>query len=189
MKAPQHQTHRKVRARLQLARDRIARADYNSAIAFLRSAQKQLEREPASTSDRAQCYIELARCYNLQGEHTSAIPYCQWALNLLQQEWDAELARAEAEMEMGIALLHTGDLQRAQRYLARSYQTFEAHRLWTKAAHCVEHIGMLAKRLEQVVRAINAFSYARYLYRQVENLAGVRRMENQLRELIPEERE
>ena len=189
MKAPQHQTHRKVRARLQLARDRIARADYNSAIAYLRSALKRLEREPASVFDRAQCYIELAKCYNLQGEHAEAIPYCRWALNLLQQEWDAELARAEAELEMGIALLHTGDLHKAQRYLARSYQTFEAHHLWAKAAQCVEHIGMLAKRQEQMVRAINAFSYARRLYRQMEDIAGVRRTESQLRELIPEERE
>lgn len=189
MKVPQHQTHRKVRARLQLARDRIAQADYNSAIAFLRSALKRLEGEPASASVRAQCYIELAKCYNLQGEHAAAIPYCQWALNLLQQEWGTDLARAEAEMEMGIALLHTGDLHKAQRYLARSYQTFEADHFWAKAAYCVEHIGVLAKRQEQVVRAINAFSYARQLYRQMENIAGVRRVENQLRELIPEERE
>jgi tetratricopeptide (TPR) repeat protein len=187
MKAPQHQTHRKARARLRLARDRIARADYGSAILFLRSALKRLEKEPASASDRAQCYIELARCYNLQGEHDSAIPYCRWALNLLRQEWDAELAQAEAEMELGIALLHTGEWRQAQRYLARSYQTFEAHHLWAKAARCVENIGTLAKRQEQIVRAINAFSYARHLYRQVEDLAGVHRTESQLRELIPKE--
>lgn len=187
MKAPQHQTHRKVRARLRLARDRIARADYGSAIAFLRSALKRLEKEPASASDRAQCYIDLAKCYNRQGDHASAIPYCRWALNLLQQEWNAGLAQAEAEMELGIALLHTGELREAQRYLARSCEAFEAHHLWAKAAQCVENIGILAKRQEQIVRAINAFSYARRLYRQIEDLAGVRRMENHLRDLIPEE--
>lgn len=189
MKAPQHQTHRKARARLRLARERIARADYDSAIAFLRSALRRLEREPASSLDRAQCYIELARCYNLQGDYASAIPYCRWALNLLQQEWEADLARAEAELQMGIALVHTGDLRNAQRYLARAYQTFETHNLWAKAALCAEYIGVLAKQQEQVVRAINAFSYARHLYRQIEDIAGVRRTDNQLRELIPEGQE
>lgn len=187
MKAPQHQTHRKVRARLRLARDRIARADYGSAIVFLRSALKRLEKEPASASERAQCYIELAKCHNRQGDYASAIPYCQWALNLLQQEWDAELAQAEAELELGIALLHTGELREAQRYLARSYHTFESRHLWAKAAQCAENIGILAKRQENIVRAINAFSYARRLYRQMEDLAGVHRTESQLRELIPEE--
>ncbi len=187
MKAPQHQTHRKARARLRLARERIARADYGSAILFLRSALKRLEKEPASASDRAQCYIELARCYNLRGEHELAIPYCRWALNLTAQEWDAELAQAEAEMELGIALLHTGEWHQAQRHLVRSYQTFEACHLWAKAARCVENIGLLAKRQEQIVRAINAFSYARYLYRQIEDIAGLHRTETQLRELIPEE--
>lgn len=189
MKVPQHQTHRKARARLRLARERIARADYASAIAFLRSALKRLEREPSSSLDRVQCYIELARCYNLQGDHTSAIPYCRWALNLLQQEWKADLAVAEAELQMGIALVHTGDLRHAQGYLTRAYQTFEAHNLWAKAALCAEYIGVLAKQQEQLVRAINAFSYARRLYRLVEDIAGVRRTENQLRELIPEEQE
>lgn len=154
---------------------------------FLRSALKRLEKEPASACDRAQCYTELARCYNLRGEHTSAIPYCRWALNLLAQEWDAELAQAEAEMELGIALLHTGEWRQAQRHLVRSYQTFEAFHLWAKAARCVENIGLLAKRQEQIVRAINAFSYARHLYRQIEDIAGVHRAETQLRELIPEE--
>jgi hypothetical protein len=51
----------------------------------------------------------------------------------------------------------------------------------------VENIGLLAKRQEQIVRAINAFSYARHLYRQIEDIAGVHRAETQLRELIPEE--
>lgn len=189
MKAPQHQTHRKAHARLRLARERIARADYESAVAFLRSALKRLEREPASSLDRALCYIELARCYNLQRDHTSAIPYGRWALNLLQQEWNADLAVAEAELQMGIALRCTGDLRNAQRYLARAYETFETHNLWAKAALCAEHIGFLAKQQEQMVRAINAFSYARHLYRQIEDIAGVHRMNNQLRELIPEEQE
>lgn len=189
MKAPQHHTHRKARARLRLARERIACADYDSAFAFLRSALKRLEREPASLLDRAQCYTELARCYNLQGDHASAIPYCRWALNLLQREWNADLARAEAELQLGIALVQTGDPRDAQHYLARAYQTFETHGLWAKAALCAEHIGILAKQQEQVVRAINIFSYARRLYRLVEDLAGVHRTDNHLRELIPRERE
>ncbi|MCS6829346.1 MAG: hypothetical protein RMM08_00045 [Armatimonadota bacterium] len=189
MKVPQHQTHRKARARLRLARERIARADYNSAIAFLRSALKQLERDPASPLDRAQCYLELARCHNLQGEHASAIPYCQWAMNLLQHEWNASLIQAEAKLQMGISLLYTGDVRKAQRYLAGAYQTFEAHNQWMKMALCAEHIGILAKQQQQMVRAINALHYARRLYRYLEDLDGVHRIENQLRELIPEEQE
>lgn len=187
MKASPYRTPRKARARLRLARDRIAQADYSSAIPFLRSALRQLEREPASLLDRAQCYIELARCYNLQGDHPLATPYCRWALNLLRREWNAELERAEAELELGIALAHTDQLHAAQRHLTSAYRTFEAYRLWAKAALCIEHLGMLARQQEQVVRAINAFHYAKRLYQQVEDLAGVHRMENQLRELIPKE--
>lgn len=185
MKTVQHQqARRKARAWLQLARDRIARADYSSAVAFLRSALKRLERDPASLLDRAQCYIEIARCYNMQGEHADAVPYCQWALNLLQHEWEAEVLRAQAQMELGFALLHLGETARAQQLLLDAYPVFEHHQHWHHLALCAERIGILAKQLEQPVRAINAFSYARRLYRYQEDVQGLLRVESQLRELI-----
>lgn len=186
MKTVQRQARRKALARIQLARDRMARADYASAIAFLHSALKCLERDPASALDRAQCYVELARCYNLQGEYAKAVPYCRWALNLLRQEWHSDLEQAQAQMEMGFALLHLGELSQAQTLLLNAYRTFEQHEQWRDIALCAERIGLLAKQMEQPIRAINAFSYARRLYRLQEDLQGAQRADAHLRELISE---
>ncbi len=187
MKATQHEIRRKARARLRLARDRIARADYAAAMDVLRSTLRQLEKEPHSHVERAQCYIELARCYNQQGQHASAITHAQWALNVLRNEWDAEIALAEAHLEMGTALVRTGRYPEAQEHLTTAYRTFIGHSLWAKAARCLETIGVLARQDEQVVRAINAFNFAKQLYQQVEDTAGVQRTKSALRELIPKE--
>lgn len=187
MKATQQQIHRKALARLRMARDRIARADYASAIAFLRSALRQLEKDPGSSFDRALCYIELARCHNLQGDHEMALTYAQWAKNLLRREWNSALALADANLELGAALVRLGDLQSAQRHLASAYETFSAHGAWAKAGACLENIGLLAKQQEQIVRAINALNVAKRMYRQVEDVAGVLRTDHHLRELIPKE--
>jgi tetratricopeptide (TPR) repeat protein len=183
----QHPTQRKVRARLRMARDRIARADYRSAIVFLQSALKRLEREPASLVDRALCYIELARCLNLQGEPGQAAVYARWALNLLRSAWEVEIPEAEARLELGRALVRTGDLQEAQQLLSRAYRTFVQHENWAQAAICLENVGILAKRQEHLVRAINAFHFAKQLYHQIEDIEGLRRAELQLRDLIPQE--
>lgn len=170
-----------------MARHRMARADYDSAIAFLRSALKQLEKDPSSTVDRTLCYIELARCYNLRGEHSTALAYAQWATNLLRNEWDVTLMRAEANLELGKALTNAAKPNEAHGYLISAYETFIAHNLWSKAAACMESIGMLARREGQIVRAINAFSLAKQLYRQAEDLDGVHRCDSYRRELTPKE--
>lgn len=187
MNTSQQRPHRKVLARLRMARDRIARADYGSAIALLRSALRQMEKDPASSFDRALCYIELARCYNRQGDYTTASAYAQWAKNLLRDEWDAKLALAEANLELGISFTRTGDLQRAQRCLASAYETFTTHNLWVKAGECMENIALLAKQQEHLVRAINALAFAKRFYQQVEDITGVLRVNSQLRELIRKE--
>lgn len=187
MSTSPQQIHRKAIARLRMARERIAHADYGTAIAFLRSALRRLEKDPTSSSDRALCYIELARCYNRQGDYTQAVAYAQWAKNLLRNDWNSTLPLAEANLELGIALARTGNLQTAQKPLASAYETFVAHNLLAKAGICMEHIGLVAKQQEQIVRAINAFHFAKRLYRQVEDVAGLQRVNSQLRELIPKE--
>jgi tetratricopeptide (TPR) repeat protein len=170
-----------------MARDYIARADYRSALSFLRSALRGLEKEPASSIDRAYCYIELARCYNLQGEAEGAAYYAQWALNLLRNVWGAEIAEADARLELGLANMQVGNWRKAERLLVDAYDAFAKHQMWGKAAKCVENIGLLAKQQGQIVRAINALSFARRLYQQIEDMDRIRRTEQLLRELITED--
>lgn len=170
-----------------MARERIARADYFAAMEFLRSALKQLERDPDSHHERAQCYIEMARCLNQRGEYASALDYARWAKNLLRKGWDVDVMLAEADLEIGFAEVRTGEYREAQRHLARAYSTFARRAALAKAAACLESIGVLARQSEQVARAINAFNFARQLYRQVEDVGGIQRTTSHLQELIPTE--
>lgn len=187
MEATQQRRQRKARARLQMARDRIASADYTAAMNLLHSALRQLEREPGSHIERAQCYVEMARCQNQQGLHSSALTYALWARNLLRDEWNADLTLAEAELQIGTALVRVGGTPEAHRYLARAYKVFAERGLWALAAACLENMGVLARQNDQIVRAINAFHVAKQLYRQAEDVAGVQRTRSYLRELIPKE--